>query len=111
MEPVIRPGDTEAEELAQHHLQRVGLQVDQKEQQLVRVADEGTMPPSPRPALAGLTSGSTIRGVGARRPSRMPAGDPGTRRVSNRSSPETVAAEPIMFCRLSYCHFTISEKV
>src|SRR5207302_7868033 len=46
-----------------------------------------------------------------RRPSRKPAEDPGTRRVSNRSSPETVVAELIGFCRLSYCHFTISEKV
>jgi len=64
MEPVIRPGDAETEELAQYHLQRVGLQVDQKEQQLVRVADEGTMPPTPGPALARLTSGSSVNGVG-----------------------------------------------
>ena len=32
MEPVIRPSGAEAEELAQYHLQRVGLQVDQKKQ-------------------------------------------------------------------------------
>jgi len=38
MQPVIRLGGTEAEELTQHHLERVRLQVDQDEQQLVRAA-------------------------------------------------------------------------
>lgn len=64
MEPVICPRDAEAEELAEYHLQRVGLQVDQKEQQLVRVTDEGTMPPTSGPALTRLTSGRSIHGIG-----------------------------------------------
>ena len=54
MEPVVRLGGANAEELTQHHLERVGLQVNQDEQQFVGAAGEGAVPPSPRPALAGL---------------------------------------------------------
>ena len=36
MEPVIRPGRADAEELSEHDLERVGLQVDQEEEQFVR---------------------------------------------------------------------------
>jgi hypothetical protein len=34
--PVVRLGHAKAEELSQHRLERIGLQVDQDEQQLVR---------------------------------------------------------------------------
>src|SRR6266446_4078707 len=35
MQPVIRLGGTDTEELTQHHLKRIGLQVDQDKQELV----------------------------------------------------------------------------
>ena len=64
MEPVIRLGGTHAEELTQHYLERVGLQVNQNEQQFVRATGEGAGSPAPLPPLAGLTSCGSIVRVG-----------------------------------------------
>lgn len=64
MEPVVRLGGTHAEELTQHHLERVRLQVNQDEQQFVRAAYEGAGSSAPLPALATLTSSGSIARVG-----------------------------------------------
>jgi len=64
MEPVVRLGSTDAEELTQYHLERVGLQVNQDEQQFVGAADESAGSPAPLPPLAELTSSRSIAGVG-----------------------------------------------
>ena len=64
MEPVVRLGGTNAEGLTQHHLERVGLQVNQDEQQLVRAAGEGAGSPAALPPLPRLTSSSSIARVG-----------------------------------------------
>ena len=65
MQPIIRLGGTDAKEFPQHDLQRIGFQVDQDEQQFIRIIREGTVPARTRPALAGLSRGRSITRVGA----------------------------------------------
>ena len=61
---MIGLGGTQAEELTQHHLERVGLQGNQEEQQSVRAVPEGAGPPAPLPPPAAPTGGGPVAGVG-----------------------------------------------
>ena len=63
MEPVIRLGGADAEELPQHDLKWVGLEVDQQEQEFVLAGRQDTVPPCSEPALPRLTVGGLIKRV------------------------------------------------
>jgi hypothetical protein len=65
MQPIIRLGGTDAKQLLQDDLERIRFQVDQDEQQFVRVVREGAVPTRARPALARLTRRSSIPRVSA----------------------------------------------
>src|SRR3954470_14270273 len=65
VQPVIRARGADAEQLAEHRLQGIGLEVDQDEQQLVRRGRYATAPPASRPALPGPTRGGAFGGVSA----------------------------------------------
>jgi hypothetical protein len=111
MEPVVRLRRADAEELPQHHLERIRLQVDQDEQQLVLGSRQDAVPTGPESAAAPARRSSGREGKRGRKPPRKPARVPGTRRALSRSSPGTFATASIKCCR-SPCHyFTISEKV
>lgn len=56
MNPVVGARLTHAEQLAHYDLQRVGLQIDQDEEQLLLTCPEGAAPPAAGQALA-LVSG------------------------------------------------------
>jgi hypothetical protein len=65
MQPIICLGGTDAKELAQDDLKRIGLQRDQDEQQFVGIVREGTGATCARPAPARLTRGGSIDRVRA----------------------------------------------
>ena len=65
MQPIIRLGGADAKELPQDDLERISFQVDQDEEQFVRILREGAGATRARPTLARLTRGGSIHRVSA----------------------------------------------
>jgi hypothetical protein len=96
VDPMVHLRLAEPEEFAQDDLERVGLEVDQEEQESILGALQLPLPPAAAAALPGLARGGAVsgiqpprrRGEGGQEPLKLPYGQPG-----QSQEPAAIASE------------------